>query len=264
MKIATWNVNSIRKRLDRVIAWLGEHRPDILCVQETKVEDGTFPRAELEAAGYQVLCHGQKTYNGVALLGREPLRNPVRGFGDEGESGQGVQGVIDGQARFLLAEVGDVKVGTVYVPNGQAVGSEKFRYKLEWLARWRRWLASNVDPTTPVVLCGDLNVAMEDRDVHDPAAWKDKVLCHPDERAALTEVCNWGLTDAFRLHNQDAGQFTWWDYRQLCFPKNLGLRIDFILCSAPLAARCRSVTIDRNARKGKEPSDHAPVIAEFD
>jgi exodeoxyribonuclease-3 len=264
MKIATWNVNSIRKRLDRVIAWLGEHHPDILCVQETKVEDGTFPRAELESAGYQVLCHGQKTYNGVALLAREPLRNPVKGFGDDGDNAGSAGSTSDGQARFLLAEVGELKVGTVYVPNGQAVGSEKFRYKLEWLARWRRWLASNVDPSAQLVLCGDLNVAPEDRDVHDPAAWKDKVLCHPDERAALTEVCNWGLTDAFRLHNQEAGHFTWWDYRQLCFPKNLGLRIDFILCSAPLAARCRSVTIDRSARKGKEPSDHAPVIDEFE
>jgi len=255
MKIATWNVNSIRKRLDRVIAWLGEHRPDVLCVQETKVEDHAFPRAELEAVGYQVLCHGQKTYNGVALLGREPLCNPVKGFGDDGD---------DGQARFLVAEVGKLRVGTVYVPNGQAVGTEKFRYKLDWLARWRRWLAVNADPAAPLVLCGDLNVAMEDRDVHDPTAWKDKVLCHPDERAALSEVCGWGLTDAFRLHNQEAGHFTWWDYRQLCFPKNLGLRIDFVLCSGPLADRCRSVTIDRSARKGKEPSDHAPVIAEFE
>lgn len=254
MKIATWNVNSIRKRLGRVIAWLGEHQPDVLCVQETKVEDEAFPRAELEGAGYQVLCHGQKTYNGVALLGREPLRNPVTGFGDGGD---------DAQARFLVAEVGRLKIGSVYVPNGQAVGTDKFRYKLEWLARWRRWLAANADPGAPLVLCGDLNVALEDRDVHDPAAWKDKVLCHPDERAALAEICGWGLTDAFRLHNQESGQFTWWDYRQLCFPRNLGLRIDFVLCSAPMAARCRSVTIDRNARKGKEPSDHAPVIAVF-
>jgi exodeoxyribonuclease-3 len=255
MKIATWNVNSIRKRLDRVTAWLAEHQPDVLCIQETKVEDPLFPRAELEAAGYQTLYHGQKTYNGVALLGREPLRNPIKGFGDGGD---------DGQARFLVAEVGELRVGSVYVPNGQAVGSEKFRYKLAWLARWRRWLSTHGDPTAPLVLCGDFNVAPDDRDVHDPVAWKDQVLCHPDERAALAEICTWGLSDTFRLHNQDAGHYTWWDYRQLGFPKNLGLRIDFILCSAPLAARCRSVTIDRNARKGKEPSDHAPVIAEFE
>lgn len=257
MKIATWNVNSIRKRLDRVIAWLAEQQPDVLSVQETKVEDEVFPRAELEAAGYQVLCHGQKTYNGVALLAREPLTHPVRGFGDEADA-------ADGQARFLVAEVGKLRVGAVYVPNGQAVGSEKFRYKLDWLARWRRWLATAANPAESLVLCGDLNVAPEDRDVHDPAAWKDKVLCHPDERAAVAEVCGWGLTDVFRLHHQDPGHYTWWDYRQLCFPKNLGLRIDHILCSADLASRCKSVVIDRKARKGKEPSDHAPVIAEFE
>jgi exodeoxyribonuclease III len=254
MKIATWNVNSIRKRLDRVTAWLAEHQPDVLCVQETKVEDHAFPRAELEAAGYHVICHGQKTYNGVALLGRAPLLNPVKGFGD---------GVDDVQARFLVAEIGNVRVGSVYVPNGQAVGSEKFSYKLAWLARLRRWLSTQ-DAATPLVLCGDFNVAPDDRDVHDPVAWKDQILCHPDERAALVDVCGWGLTDTFRMHNQDAGHYTWWDYRQLGFPKNLGLRIDFILCSAPLAARCRSVVIDRDARKGKEPSDHAPVIAEFE
>ena len=254
MKIATWNVNSIRKRLDRVIAWVGEHQPDVLCLQETKVEDDAFPRDELESVGYHALCHGQKTYNGVALLGREPMLHPVKGFGDGGD---------DGQARFLVAEVDDLKVGTVYVPNGQEVGSEKFRYKLEWLGRWRRWLETSADTAAPLALCGDLNVAPEDRDVYDPAAWKDQVLCHPDERAALAKVCNWGLTDAFRLHHQEAGQYSWWDYRQLGFPRNLGLRIDMILCSAPLAARCTSVSIDRNARKGKEPSDHAPVIAEF-
>ncbi len=254
MKIATWNVNSIRKRLDRVIAWLAEHRPDVLCLQETKVEDSAFPRAEIEAAGYHVLCYGQRTYNGVALLGREPFCDPVMGFGDGGD---------DGQARFLVASVGDIKVGSVYVPNGQAVGSEKFRYKLDWLSRWRRWLDANANPSSQLVLCGDLNVAPDDRDVHDPLAWKDQILCHPDERAALAEVRGWGLTDAFRLHNQDAGHFTWWDYRQLAFPKNLGLRIDLVLCSARLAERSISATIDRNSRKGKEPSDHAPVIAEF-
>lgn len=243
------------QKTGRGIAWLGEHQPDVLCIQETKVEDEAFPRAGLEGVGYQVLCQGQKTYNGVALLGREALRNPVRGFGDGGD---------DAQARFLVAEVGKLKVGSVYVPNGQAVGTDKFRHKLDWLTRWRQWLAANADPAAPLVLCGDLNLALEDSDVHDPAGWKDKVLCHSDERAAVAEICSWGLTDAFRLHKQEPGQFTWWDHRQLCFPKNLGLRIDLVLCSAPMAARCRSVTIDRNARKGKEPSDHAPVIAEFE
>jgi exodeoxyribonuclease-3 len=254
MKIATWNVNSIRKRLDRVIPWLAEHGPDVLCLQETKVDDEAFPRAEIEATGYHVLCHGQKTYNGVALLTREPARDPVRGFGDE---------VQDSQARFLMATVGDVRVGTLYVPNGQEVGSEKFRYKLDWLTRLQRWLVAHADAGVPLALCGDINVAPDDRDVYDPVAWKDQVLCHPDERAALSGVCRWGLADVFRQHHSEAGLYSWWDFRQLCFPRNMGLRIDLILCTAPLATRCTSATIDRNARKGAAPSDHAPVIAEF-
>ena len=254
MKIATWNVNSIRKRLDRVIPWLTEHRPDVLCVQETKVEDDAFPRDEIEAAGYHALCHGQKTYNGVALLTREPARDVVRGFGDD---------VQDQQARFLVARVGEIRVGTVYVPNGQEVGSEKFRYKLDWLGRWKKWLLDNADNGDDLALCGDLNVAPEDRDVYDPEGWKDQVLCHPDERAALADVCRWGLVDAFRQHHPERGAYTWWDYRQLSFPKNYGLRIDMVLCSTPLAKRCTGVAIDRDARKGKNPSDHAPVIAEF-
>jgi exodeoxyribonuclease-3 len=254
MKIATWNVNSIRKRLDRVIPWLAEHGPDVLCLQETKVEDDKFPRAEIEAVGYHVLCHGQKAYNGVALLTREPTRDPIRGFGDD---------VQDSQARFLMASVGDVRVATLYVPNGQEVGSEKFRYKLDWLKRWQRWLAAHADASAPLALCGDFNVAPDDRDVYDPVAWKDQVLCHPDERSALAEACRWGLIDVFRQHHAEAGLYSWWDFRQLCFPKNLGLRIDLVLCSAPLAARCTSATIDRNARKGTAPSDHAPVMAEF-
>ena len=254
MKIASWNVNSIRKRLDRVIPWLAEHGPDVLCLQETKVEDDAFPRAEIEAAGYHVSCHGQKAYNGVALLTREPARDLVRGFGDE---------VQDPQARFLMATVGDVRVGTVYVPNGQEVGSEKFRYKLDWLKRLRQWLAAHADTDVPLALCGDINIAPDDRDVYDPVAWKDQVLCHPDERAALAEIRGWGLVDSFRQLHAEAGLYSWWDFRQLCFPKNLGLRIDLILCTAPLAARCTSASIDRNARKGASPSDHAPVIAEF-
>jgi len=254
MKIATWNVNSIRKRLDRVIPWLAKHSPDVLCLQETKAEDDVFPRAEFETAGYHVRCYGQKTYNGVALVTREVARDATRGMGDD---------VDDSQARFLVAAVGKLQVGTVYVPNGQAVGSDKFRYKLEWLARWRRWLQAHADPKLPLVFCGDVNVAPDDRDVYDPVGWKDQVLCHPDERAALARVCGWGLVDVFRHHHPEGGAYTWWDYRQLSFPKNHGLRIDLILCSEGLAKDCISVAIDRDARRGKEPSDHAPVIAEF-
>ena len=254
MKIATWNVNSIRKRLDRVIPWLAQQQPDVLCLQETKVEDDSFPRLEIEAAGYHVLCHGQKTYNGVALLSRQPGLNPVRGFGDGGD---------DTQARFLLASFGDLRVGTVYVPNGQTVESDKFPYKLDWLARWRNWLSSHAEPDVPLALCGDINIAPDDRDVYDPPAFENQVLCHPDERRALAEICRWGLRDVFREHHVEAGLYSWWDYRQLAFPRNLGLRIDLVLCTRSLAARCTAITIDREARKGQNPSDHAPVVAEF-
>jgi len=254
MKIATWNVNSIRKRLDRVIAWLAEHQPDVLCVQETKAEDGVFPRTEIEAAGYHVLCHGQKTYNGVAIFSREEARDAVAGFGDS---------VDDPQARFLVATVGDVRVGTVYVPNGQAVGTEKFAYKLQWFGRWRKWLSAQADPGLPMALCGDLNVAPEDRDIFDPAAFKDQIPCHPDERAALAVIRDWGLTDAFRQYHAEGGAYSFWDYRQGAFHKNLGFRIDMILCTSSLMARSTAVFIDRDARKGQNPSDHAPVIAEF-
>ena len=254
MKIATWNVNSIRARMERLRVWLAAHAPDVLCLQETKVEDQAFPALELESLGYHVAAHGQKTYNGVAVLARQPLDDIVRGFGD---------GVEDAQARFLVVRVGKVRVGSLYVPNGQAVGTEKFKYKLKWLERWRAWLAAHADARAPLAFCGDINIAPEDRDVHDPEAWRDQVMCHPDERAALAEARRWGLVDVFRQLNPDASQYTWWDYRQLSFPKNRGLRIDHILCTGGMAARCRSVAIDREARKGEAPSDHAPVIADF-
>jgi exodeoxyribonuclease-3 len=254
MKIATWNVNSIRARMERLCAWLAAQAPDVLCLQETKVEDNVFPALELESLGYHAAAYGQKTYNGVAVLARQPFDDIVRGFGD---------GIEDAQARFLVVRVGKLRVGSLYVPNGQAVGTDKFRYKLAWLERWRAWLATHADVSQPLVFCGDINVAPEDRDVHDPEAWRDQVMCHPDERAALAEVRRWGLVDVFRQLNPDASQYTWWDYRQLSFPKNRGLRIDHILCTQGMAAGCRSVVIDRDARKGQAPSDHAPVVAEF-
>jgi exodeoxyribonuclease-3 len=255
MKIATWNVNSIRARMDRLRAWLVANAPDVICLQETKVEDGAFPASDLESLGYHVAMHGQKTYNGVAVLARQPIDVVARGFGD---------GVEDAQARFLVVRVGQVQVGSLYVPNGQAVGSDKFVYKLAWLQRWRAWLAAHVDVGSPLVLCGDINIAPEDRDVHDPDAWRGQVMCHPDERAALAEIRRFGLVDVFRQLHPEPGQYTWWDYRQLGFPKNRGLRIDHILCTEVMAARCRSAAIDREARKGEAPSDHAPVVAEFD
>jgi len=254
MKIATWNVNSIRARMERLLPWLAAQSPDVLCLQEIKVDDSAFPMLEFQSLGYHVAVYGQKSYHGVAVLARRPLHDVVRGFAD---------GVDDAQARFLVVRVDDVRVGSLYVPNGQAVGTDKFAYKLKWLARWRAWLASHADPRDSLVLCGDMNVAPEDRDVHDPEAWRDQVMCHPDERAALAEVRRWGLVDVFRRLNPEASQYTWWDYRQLSFPKNRGLRIDHILCSETMTARCQSVTVDRDARKGTAPSDHAPVVAEF-
>ena len=254
MKIATWNVNSIRARMERLRAWLYARTPDLLCLQETKVEDKAFPVQELQDLGYHATVFGQKTYNGVAVLTRQPAADVMRGFDD---------GVEDGQARFLVVRVGQVRVGSVYIPNGQAVGTDKFAYKLKWLARWRDWLATHADPSEPWVFCGDMNVAPEDQDVYDPEAWRNQVMCHPDERAALAEVRRWGLVDVYRRLHPTASDFTWWDYRQLGFPKNRGLRIDHILCSEPMATRCRSVTVDREERKGQLPSDHAPVVAEF-
>jgi exodeoxyribonuclease-3 len=253
MKIATWNVNSIRARLDRVVGWVEAEAPDVLCLQETKVEDAAFPGERFEALGYRLALHGQRTYNGVAILSRVPGAFDVvtRGFGD---------GVEDPQARFLVARAGPVLVASAYVPNGQAVGSEKFVYKLAWLERCRAWLDRHVRPDEAFVLGGDFNVAPDDRDVHDPIAWKDQLHCHPDERAALVRVLAFGLEDLFRRFHDGGGFFSWWDYRQLAFPRNAGLRIDHLFGSAPVVTGCRGVTIDRNARKGKEPSDHAPVV----
>jgi exodeoxyribonuclease III len=255
MKIATWNVNSIRARLDRVKAWLSNRQPDLVCLQETKVEDQAFPKSDFESLGYHVAVHGQKTYNGVAFLSKHPPVELVRGMGDA---------VADPQARFLIGSFQGVRVGTLYVPNGQAVGTEKFAYKLAWLARWKSWVQSNADPTQPWLFCGDFNIAPDDRDVYDPAGWKDQVLCHPDERRALQDIVSLGFLDLFRKFHQEKNLYTWWDYRQLGFPKNRGLRIDHMFCSTALANRCSEIIIDRDERKGASPSDHAPVVAVFD
>jgi len=251
LRIVTWNVNSIRARKERVLAWVAAQQPDVLCLQETKVTDDAFPRADFEALGYYVTVSGQRTYNGVAIFSRVPPTEVAREFAD-GEPEQ--------EARFLSAVISGTQVVCVYVPNGQVVGSEKFSYKLAWFRRLRRYLDHHCDSTGLLALCGDLNVAPEPRDVHDPAAWQSTVLFHPQARAALHDLCAWGLVDAFRLHHSEGGVYSWWDYRQLSFPKNHGLRIDHILVTPPLAARCTDARIDREARKGQGASDHAPVI----
>jgi exodeoxyribonuclease III len=255
MKIATWNVNSIRARLPRVLAWLERRKPDLVCVQETKVEDALFPRAELESAGYVATVLGERTYNGVAFLSRQPLEDVARGYPDDRP---------DAPKRLIAGTYGGVRVVNVYVPNGESVGSVKFAFKLEWLEHLRRYLDALCDRARPLLLCGDFNVAPEDRDVHDPERWRGQVLFHPDERARLQACMEWGLRDSLRLHTEAGGLFTWWDYRAGAFHRGWGLRIDHLLVSEPLARLCRSVEIDRDERKGLQPSDHAPVVGEFE
>jgi exodeoxyribonuclease-3 len=254
VKLATWNVNSIRARLERVVAWVDQHRPDVLCLQETKVSDDLFPADELRALGYEIAFHGQRTYNGVAILSRTPLADVRRGFGD---------GDDEAQARLIAATVGGVRVLSVYVPNGEAVGSEKYAYKLGWMARLRRHVTSQMGTDVPLVLCGDFNVAPAPMDVYDPKAWEGHVLFSADERAALARVVETGLVDLVRTMHPTDPMFTWWDYRMLAFPKGRGLRIDHLLVTPSLAARATACGVDRESRKGKQPSDHAAVWSEF-
>ncbi|PKO35046.1 MAG: exodeoxyribonuclease III [Betaproteobacteria bacterium HGW-Betaproteobacteria-7] len=254
MKIASWNVNSLKVRLPHLLDWLAEQQPDALCLQELKLEDQNFPRAEIEAAGYQVAFSGQKTYNGVALLARGEIADVTCGnplFADE-------------QKRLISGTIDGVRVICAYMPNGQAVGSDKYDYKLRWLDALARWLGDELTRYPQLALGGDYNVAPDDRDVHDPKAWAGGILVSEPERAAFRRLLDLGLTDSFRLFDQPAKTFSWWDYRMLGFQKNLGLRIDHILLSAPLAARCTSAGIDRAPRKRERPSDHAPVWASLD
>ena len=251
MKIATWNVNSLKVRLPHVLDWLAATQADVLCLQETKMEDKAFPYAELEAAGYHAAHNGQKTYNGVAILARgklEDVRCDIPGFADE-------------QKRVLAATVNGVRVVCAYMPNGQAVGSDKYEYKLRWLAALAGYIRDELQRRPQLALLGDYNVAPEDRDVHDPAAWKDQILCSEPERAAFRQFLDPGLADAFRLFEQPPKTYSWWDYRQMGFRRNHGLRIDHILLSPPLAAACRACVIDKAPRKLERPSDHAPVLA---
>lgn len=255
MKLATWNVNSIRARHDRLLAWLAETSPDAVCLQETKVEDSSFPFEALTQAGYHAVTWGQRTYNGVAILSREPAQEVVRGFED---------GDPDDQARAIAATVRGVRVISAYVPNGQDVGSDKYAYKLAWLQRLRAYLDRKHDPAQPLALCGDMNVAPTELDVYDPKAWGEGILCSAAERRALAHVLDWGLGDVFRALHPEGGHYSWWDYRGVSFFKNWGLRIDHIFATSSLAARATACTIDRATRKGPTPSDHAPVIAELD
>jgi exodeoxyribonuclease-3 len=251
MKIAAWNVNSLKVRLPQLLDWLESSQPDVVCLQETKLEDHNFPRAEIEAAGYQVAFSGQKTYNGVALLAREMPADIVCGNPH----------FPDPQKRLITATVRGIRIVCAYIPNGQAIGSDKYEYKLAWLAALTPWLKEQLATSPQLVLAGDFNIAPEDRDVHNPAAWAGQILCSEPERTAFQHLLELGLKDSFRLFEQPEKSFSWWDYRMLGFQKNQGLRIDHILLSDPLAARCTAAGIDREMRKRERPSDHAPVSA---
>jgi exodeoxyribonuclease-3 len=254
MKIASWNINSLRKRQERLLTWLAATDPDIVCLQETKCTDQQFPVLDLKAAGYYSVFHGQKSYNGVAIVSKlEPSEMRVALCDEE----------ADPQARVIAATIGGVRVYSLYAPNGQAVGSPAYVYKMRWYERLRNCLQRE-NQDEPLVVCGDFNVAPKDEDVYDAELWRGAIMCSDEERRAFDDLCAIGLVDTLRLHHPGSGLFSWWDYRMLAFPKNRGLRIDAILASKSLAPRCTAAGIDREMRKGKETSDHAPVWAEFE
>lgn len=253
MRIGTWNVNSLRVRLPQLLEWLAGAALDVLAVQETKLVDADFPADTFTALGYQVLCNGQKTYNGVALLMRAPGSDVVTA----------IPGFEDPSRRLLAATTAGVRVVNLYVPNGQALDSDKYQYKLRWLAALRDWLQVELRQHPQLLVLGDFNIAPEDRDVHDPAKWIGSVHVSEPERQALRALQELGLVDVFRRFEQPPGTFSWWDYRMLAFGRNHGLRIDLILASPALAAICSACVVDRTPRKAERPSDHAPVVADF-
>jgi exodeoxyribonuclease III len=251
MKIATWNVNSLKVRLPHLLQWLGENPVDVLCVQETKLTDDKFPVEEIKSAGYHVAYTGQKTYNGVAILSKHPIQDVVKNnprYADE-------------QQRIIAATIEGMRIVCAYVPNGGTIESDKYVYKLAWLASLHEWLAEEMRTHEQLAILGDYNIAPEDRDVHDPVAWAGQVLFSTPEREALDALLELGLCDSFRMFEQPEKSYSWWDYRQLAFRRNCGLRIDHILLSPALAKRCTGCVIDRAPRKWEQPSDHAPVIA---
>ena len=253
MRIVSWNINSLRRRQERFLGWLAATKPDVVCLQETKCTDDQFPVLDLKAAGYHSAFHGQKSYNGVAIISKEEPAEVRASLCDEED---------DPQARVIAATIGKVRVYSVYAPNGQAVGSPAYDYKMKWYARLRSCLQRE-ERGRPLAVCGDFNVAPQDEDVYDPALWRGAIMCSEGERQAFQELCGIGLVDTLRLHHREAGLFSWWDYRMLAFPKNRGLRIDAVLANEALAKQCTASGIDREMRKGKEPSDHAPIWAEF-
>ena len=255
MRIATWNVNSLKARLGRVEDWLADVQPDVLCMQETKLADDAFPALTFQALGYETAHHGQGQWNGVAILSKVGLDDVVSNFADGGEP--------DAEARLITATCGGVRVTSVYVPNGRGLDQDHYQYKLQWLARLQNHVSMNSSPTDAVVVTGDFNIAPDDRDVYDPTKFVGATHVSPAERTALAELCEWGMTDVFRHFHDSDRVYSWWDYRAGDFHMGRGLRIDLILGTAPVVARSEFCIIDRNARKGTLPSDHAPVLVDL-
>jgi exodeoxyribonuclease III len=253
MKIATWNVNSLKIRLPQVLDWLAANQPDVLCLQETKMQDENFPLAVIAQAGYQTIYTGQKTYNGVALLSKQKGSEIITA----------IPGLDDLQKRVITAVYNDVRVICIYVPNGESIESEKYQYKLKWLAALNVWLRDMLSKHQKLVLLGDFNIAPEECDVHNPDLWQGQVLFSLPEREAFREVIKLGLLDSFRLFEQAEKSYTWWDYRMMAFRRNMGLRIDHILLSNELAKICTACVIDKTTRRLERPSDHAPVMVEL-
>ena len=252
MRIVSWNINSLRKRQDRLFAWLETTQPDVVCLQETKCPDDQFPSLALKAVGYHWAHHGEKSYNGVAILAKTELKDVRASLCDE---------VVDPQARVIAATINRIRVFAIYAPNGQAVGSPAYEYKLDWYRRLRDCIAR--ENAADLIVCGDFNVAPEDIDVYDPQLWRGAIMASDGERGAFRQLCEIGLRDTLRIHHKEGQLFSWWDYQMRGFEKNRGLRIDAVLASENLAKKCTASGVDIEMRKGKEPSDHAPVWAEF-
>lgn len=257
MRIATWNVNSVRTRLEQLSGWLARAAPDVVCLQEIKTEDAQFPADAIAETGYKSVFFGQKTYNGVAILTRHGLVAEDVKKGLDGDAS-------DEQRRYIAATVDGVRIINVYVPNGQAVGTEAFSYKLKWLKRLHDEIGARYTPESELLVCGDFNVTPADIDVHDVKRWKDQIMCHPDERAALSALFSWGLVDVVRERNPGPKLYSWWDYRMGAYKRNWGLRIDLMLVTKPLAARCSKAWVDKAPRELERPSDHTPVLVEID
>ena len=253
-KIATWNVNSLRVRLPHVLQWLASENPDVLALQETKTLDDVFPFEQIQEAGYQVVFSGQKTYNGVAVLSKQAGVDVVKD----------IPGLEDHQRRVLAVTIGNIRILNLYVPNGESVVSEKYKYKLNWLEHLKKLLQQELQQHERLIVLGDFNIAPEDRDVYDPKAWEGQVLCSELERAEFQNLIQLGLQDCFRLHEQTEKSFSWWDYRLNAFKRNMGLRIDHILASEKMAQACKQCVIDKLPRGWERPSDHTPVVAEFE